>query len=165
MPLQGISSAVNAAGRRPRHLYILPGGVAEVFTSTPKKHAIVFKKRKGLVKLSLETGAQLCPTYVFGGTDFFNNLATHSGAFSRISRSLRMGITIFWGQFGLPIPFSPRVTLCIADPLPVEKWTGDGPVPAEKIEELHKRYLDSIQDLFDKYKSVAGYPDATLEIL
>jgi hypothetical protein len=66
---------VNAAGRTPRHLYILPGGIAEIFTSTPGKHTIV-AQRKGLMRLSLETGAHLYPCYVFGGTDFYDNLAT-----------------------------------------------------------------------------------------
>ena len=163
--MQGISGCVNAAGRKPRHLYLLPGGVAEVFTSTLGKNAIIFKDRKGLIKLSLETGVYLCPTYVFGGTDFFHNLATHSGFFSQISRSLRMGITIFWGQFGLPIPFAPKVTMCIADPLVVEKWCGEGPVPSELIDQLHARYIRSIQDLFEKYKVQAGYPNSKLEIM
>lgn len=129
-------------GRYPRHLYILPGGIAEIFTSTPGKHAIVFKNRRGLTKLSLETGAMLCPTYVFGGTDFFHNLATSDSLFSKLSRSFRAGVTIFWGHFGLPIPFTPRVTLCIGDPIPVKKWTGEGKVPAELIEELHNKVCD-----------------------
>ena len=107
---QGISQACNAAGRKPRHLYILPGGVAEIFTSTPGRHTIVFKKRRGLVRLSIETGAQLVPCYVFGGTDFFHNLATDAGFFARLSRMCRAGVTIFWGRFGLPIPFCPRVS-------------------------------------------------------
>lgn len=133
---KGISPVVNAAGRTPRHLYILPGGVAEIFTSTVGRNAIVFKSRKGLARLSLETGAELIPTYVFGGTDFFHNLATGDSILSKISRNLRAGVTIFWGHFGLPIPFTPRVTMCIADPIPVTKWVGDGPVPEELIDEL-----------------------------
>ena len=107
--VQGISQSVNAAGRKPNHLYILPGGVAEIFTSTPGRHTIVFKNRRGLCKLAIETGAQLIPCYVFGGTDFFNNLATDDGFFASLSRTLRMGVTIFWGPLGLPIPYAPKV--------------------------------------------------------
>ena len=109
MDAQGISKACNAAGRKPRHLYILPGGVAEIFTSTPGSHTIVFKKRRGLVRLSIETGAQLVPCYVFGGTDFFHNLATDDGFFAKLSRMCRAGVTVFWGRYWLPVPFSPRV--------------------------------------------------------
>jgi len=108
--IQGKCESCNAAGRKPRHLYILPGGVAEIFTSTPGRHTIVFKKRRGLVRLSIETGAQLVPCYVFGGTDFFHNLATDDGLFAKLSRMCRAGVTIFWGPYGLPIPYTPRVS-------------------------------------------------------
>lgn len=71
---------------------------------------------------------------------------------------------------GLPIPFSPRVTLCLADPIEVKAVEGvrgeDGKVtiPQEAIEELHQKYLLSITEMFNKYKAAAGYPDAVLEI-
>jgi 2-acylglycerol O-acyltransferase 2 len=86
--------------------------VAEIFTSTPGRHTIVFKKRKGLCRLSIETGAEMIPCYVFGGTDFFHNLATDDGGFAKISRFVRAGVTIFWGRWGLPIPYAPRVRVC-----------------------------------------------------
>lgn len=120
-------------------MYILPGGVAEIFVSTPGKHAIVFKDRRGLIKLALETGVNLIPNYVFGGTDFFNNLATGDGFFSTMSRKFRMGLTIFWGHFGLPIPFAPKVTMVIGEPIYVTKWTGEGKIPSELIDEYHKK--------------------------
>lgn len=136
-----------------------------MFLSAPGKHDVVFKNRRGLVRLSLETGANICPLYVFGGTDFFENLATSDGFFSNLSRKFRAGMTVFWGQFGLPfLPFTPKVTFAIGDPLPVEKWTGEGPVPEEKIEELHAMYMTALTSMFDKYKAAAGYPTAKLTI-
>eukprot|EP01035_Chromulina_nebulosa_P017949 gene17949-23576_t len=152
-------------GRIPRHLYILPGGIAEIFTSTPGKSTVVFSNRRGLVKLSLETGASLLPTYVFGGTDFYHNLATGQGLLSRLCRKYRIGITIFWGRMFLPIPYLPKVTMCIAEPILVKKWEGPGPIPSEDIENLHNIYVKTIYDLFEKYKNIAGYPNATLEII
>lgn len=123
-----------------------------------------FKTRKGLIRLSLETGAQLIPTYVFGGTDFFNNLLTGDGFLSNFFRKLRMGVTIFWGYLGLPLPFLPKVSMCIADPIPVKKWEGPGPIPQEIIDELHSKYLQSLKELFDNYKEQAGYANAELLI-
>jgi hypothetical protein len=79
------------------------------------------------------------PCYVFGGTDFFNNLATGDGVLSVLSRKLRIGLTMFWGQYGLPVPYNPKVTMCIAEPIECTKWTGPGPIPAELIEEYHKK--------------------------
>jgi len=79
----------------------------------------------------------LLPTYVFGGTDFFNNLATHDNFLSTLSRKFKVGLTLFWGKFGLPISFTPRVTMCIGEPLPVQKWSGEGEIPQGAIDELH----------------------------
>ena len=164
--VKGESLACNAVNRKPRNLFILPGGIAEIFCSQPKADIIVFRHRKGLCRLSLETGALLIPCYVFGGTDFFCNLLTSDGFVSRFCRRFQLGVTVFWGQFGLPfIPFTPKVTICIADPIPVVKWDkSDTPVPDEFIDRLHSQYLESIQRLFDDYKVQAGYPDAKLEI-
>ncbi len=82
-----------------------------------------------------------------------------------MSRKMRAGVTIFWGRYFLPIPYKPKVTLCIADPIPMSRWSEPGPVPKEMIEELQAKYIASIQSLFEKYKAAAGYPDAQLEIL
>lgn len=164
----GISPEANRVGRKPKHLFILPGGVAEIFTSTPGSHTIVFKNRRGLTRLSLQTGAKLIPAYVFGGTDFYNNLATSENFLAKLSRKLQMGITIFYGPVPfLPIiPYTPKVTLVIGEPIEVEKWDATkGPIPDDQIEELHERYIDSIQELFERYKEVAGYPDAVLNIV
>lgn len=138
-----------------------------MFVASPGKHAIVFKSRKGLCKLAIESGAKLIPCYVFGANDFFVSAAKYDGIFSKVSRMLRTGITIFWGQYGLLIPFTPKVTMLFAEPItpPTEGWNGEGPVPQELIDQLHATYIKAITDLFDKYKEVCGYPEATLEIL
>lgn len=157
-----------AGGRKPRHLFLMPGGVAEIFVSKPDtQHAIVFKSRKGVCRLSIETGAKLMPTYVFGGNDFFHNLTKYDGMFSAISRMVRAGVTFFWGRYGLPIPFTPKVTIVVGEPItpPTEGWDGVGPVPFELIEKLHQTYMDKITELFDKYKADCGCSDAVLQIL
>lgn len=125
---------------------------------------MVFKSRKGLVKLSVETKAELVPCYVFGGTDFFHTLATSDSFLSKLSRKLKMGITIFWGQFGLPIPFAPKVSMVIGKPIPVPE-VKDPADQSKVIDELHATFMKEMIALFDTYKAEAGYPDSTLDIL
>lgn len=153
--------------RKPRHLYILPGGIAEIFVSTPGKHAVVLRSRKGLCRLSIETGAKLIPCYVFGGTDFFHNLATGDGWLCSLSRYFKTSITYFYGPLCLPIPFTPRVTFIVGDPIapPREGWDGVGPIPSELIDQLHQKFMQALLELFDKHKAVCGHPEATLEII
>jgi hypothetical protein len=163
--VDGKCKSCNRVGRKPKHLFILPGGIAEIFTSTPGREAIILKSRKGLVKLSIETGASLCPLYVFGVADYFNNFATHGGFLSSISRKMRMSLTLFWGQYWLPIPFPARTVMCFGDPILVEKWTGEGPIPQALIDEVHAKYVSSLVEIFEKYKEVAGYGGRELEVL
>ena len=150
-----------------KNLYMLPGGLAEIFTARPGRNAAVFKRRRGLVRLSLETGAALCPLYVFGGNDFFNQLATNGSRLARLSRAMGASLTFFWGWCGLPVPLVPPrgVTICLGEPVPVERWRGPGKPPPELVEELHARYIAALQKVFDDHKAAAGEPDAVLEIL
>jgi hypothetical protein len=59
-----------------QNLYILPGGVAEIFLSCPHRH-VIKAPRRGMIKLALETGAVIVPTYVFGANAFHHQLATY----------------------------------------------------------------------------------------
>ena len=54
---------------------------------------------------SLESGAAIVPSYVFGGTDFFHSLSTDPRfkSIAALSRKLKMGLTLFWGPFWLPV--------------------------------------------------------------
>jgi len=167
----GKSPSVNAANRIPRNLYLLPGGVAEIYTSKPRRHAIVFKNRRGLIKLSIESGAYIIPTYVFGASDFFHNLTTNNNFqwLMTFSRRIRCCLSAFWGPFGLPIPFIPRLTMCAGKPIaPPTEWEGKStgaPCPPELIEAMHAQVLEEITRVFEKYKVAAGYPDGELEVL
>lgn len=148
-----------------KHLFMLAGGIAEIFTAKPGKHRVVFKNRRGLVKLSLETGSQIIPTYVFGANDFYRNGLTDKGFIASLSRKLKISIIVFGGYLWSPfLPFTPRVTMVMAPPIPVERWNKQTPIPAEIIERLHDLYIKELEQLFEKYKSLAGYPNGRLEI-
>eukprot|EP00559_Dactyliosolen_fragilissimus_P004410 CAMPEP_0184869816 /NCGR_PEP_ID=MMETSP0580-20130426/35409_1 /TAXON_ID=1118495 /ORGANISM="Dactyliosolen fragilissimus" /LENGTH=283 /DNA_ID=CAMNT_0027371551 /DNA_START=489 /DNA_END=1340 /DNA_ORIENTATION=- len=216
------------------NLFILPGGVAEIFLSkrfdpqrdrkkseqqqqqqqeshpSTKGFTHVIKgKRYGLMKLALQTGALLTPVYVFGGSEFFDQLAAPSTNQScehsidndprssnssskksiqnqlgywleRLSRRIQGGLTFYWGQYGTPLPYKARLTLVLGDPIiPVPgtegtETTGHGkrrccrkiPNPTdEQVQDLMERYVESLRDLFDTYKGMAGYEYDTIEII
>ena len=54
---------------------------------------------------AIETGAHICPTYVFGANDFYNNLMTspYFRPLVTFSRKWRTCVSLFWGQYGLPV--------------------------------------------------------------
>jgi hypothetical protein len=72
-----------------------------------------------------------------------------------------MGLTFFWGHLGMPfLPFTPSVTICVGDVVDCKGWDGS----EEEVERKHSEYLDKLEELFEKYKKVAGYEEAVLEI-
>ena len=123
------------------------------------------------MKLALQTGASLVPVYVFGGNDFY-----HQVGHEEWSRSAQAAFTVFWGQYGLPMPFPCKCSMVLGNPISPHgemcRETSGNKRAAQKIteptneqiEELLERYLDALRCLFDQYKAQAGYPNAQLEI-
>ncbi len=132
-----------------KNLFILPGGVAEIFLSRRHSHVQTIKaKRYGLMKLSLETGAAIIPAYTFGATDLFDQLTPVSkgkdmdklkskrldkfeqisGIIASLSRRVQGGMTLFWGKGFLPIPHTPQISMVFGDPI--------YPVPGTERSEL-----------------------------
>ena len=157
-----------------QNLFLLPGGVAEIFLSRPGTNCIK-AKRHGLMKLALQTGAALVPVYVFGGNDFYHQLAPKY--MEKLSRFVKAGMTLFWGQYGLPMPYPAKCSIVLGDPIyPWPETWGEGQSGTKKtcrkiqnptkeqIDELLERYTQCLHRLFEQYKVQAGYPDAQLEI-
>ena len=162
----GLTGAVFARPPVGHNLYMLPGGLAEIFSAKPGTDTAVWQPRRGLCRLALETGARMIPMYVFGGNDFFHQALTSDSTLARLSRAAGASVTFFWGQWFLPIPLVPPhgCSIVIGDPLPSRRAKGEKPTDAE-IEELHKAYADELRATFEAHKAAAGYPDAVLRII
>lgn len=90
---------------------MLPGGIAELLLSSREEEVLYLRKRTGFARIAHTAGVQLVPSYCFGNNQFFSQLSTSSGFVARLSRRLRMSLTVFWGQWLLPIPHQTRVTM------------------------------------------------------
>lgn len=51
---------------------IAVGGAAEAYYCKPGLNKLVFKKRKGFIRLALQNGSPLVPVYCFGETDLYS---------------------------------------------------------------------------------------------
>mmetsp|Transcript_7905 Transcript_7905/g.25905 ORF Transcript_7905/g.25905 Transcript_7905/m.25905 type:complete len:362 (+) Transcript_7905:99-1184(+) len=166
----GCGATFTRAKHPGRNLYMLPGGVAEIFAAQPARHVAVWKPRRGLCRLALETGARLTPMYVFGGNDFYFQSLTSDSWLARTSRSFGCSVTLFWGRWWwLPtVPLTPPhgCTIAIAEPLPSRRAAAaDGRPSDDEVEALHAEYERALVEVFDQYKAAAGYPDAELTVL
>ncbi|KAK6029760.1 diacylglycerol acyltransferase [Ostertagia ostertagi] len=53
---------------------LVVGGAEEALDAHPGHHILTINRRKGFIKLALETGAQLVPCYSFGENDIFHQV-------------------------------------------------------------------------------------------
>nr|CRZ25189.1 Bm6773 [Brugia malayi] len=50
---------------------LIVGGAEEALDAHPGSHMLTLSKRKGFIKIAIETGAQLVPMYSFGENELF----------------------------------------------------------------------------------------------
>lgn len=132
------------------------------------------RSRKGFVKLALETGAQIVPCYCFGNSQVFDtpfsgtsDNDTSGSWVARLSRRMRAVLVVFWGRFGLCIPFRAPLLTVIGRPIPVPKVNsssnGSSSEPsAELVNEYHDLYLRETRRIYDKYKNCYGWQNKPL---
>lgn len=146
--------------RRGHSVGVIPGGIAEMFALRADEETMMIASRKGFVKIALETGAQIVPSYCFGNSRTFT--AGSAPWLASLSRMLRTSIIIFWGRFGLPIPHRVPLLTVLGRPIIVPKV--DNPSP-ELVHEYHERYLREVRRLYDTYKNTYNWQQRKLTFL
>jgi len=138
---------------------LYPGGIAELFLSSPAKEAII--ARKGFIRLALANGSDVIPIYLFGNTTVLR-VFTHP-VLMAVSRSLGASLTLFWGRWGLPLPLPDPLIYVRGKPLGMPKVEGE---PSQAlIDEWHVRYVAEVQRLFETYKHLRlDFKEKVLEV-
>ena len=139
---------------------LYPGGIAELFLSSPTEEVILC--RKGFIKLALTTGSDIMPVYLFGNTSVLQ-VFTHP-LLVKISRSLGASLTLFWGRWGLPLPMNDKLIYVRGKPLNLPSTPNENP-SQEDIDKWHTKYIDEMKRLFDTYKYLReDYRDKVLRV-
>ena len=166
---------------------VVPGGIAEMFLGYPKPGTLpneeyaLLRNRKGFVRMAVKHGVPIVPVYCFGATKMLKRLQV--GLLESISNATRVAICLFFGVWGLPIPFRQRLLYVSGDPLYPSTYRqggdgGGGPpdsnaaVPAltdaafeKEVEELHTKFCDEIMRLFERHKDSYGWSHKVLRLV
>ncbi|PAN34838.1 hypothetical protein PAHAL_6G163000 [Panicum hallii] len=125
--------------------------------------AVAFiKSRKGFVKIAMQNGCPLVPIFCFGQNDAYKWWNPDIKLLTRIATALKSIPVIYWGKFGTPIPYRTPMHVFVGKPIPVEKR---GQPTKNEVNEVHGQFVTALQELFEKNKAKAGYPDLHLEIV
>lgn len=150
---------------------IVVGGAQEALLSDNGSANLVLKRRKGFIKLALETGnVCLVPCYAFGETDCYNVLQPEEKSWLHrlqlwLKRNYCFTIPVFFARglfnydFGL-IPFRKPINVVTGKPIYV-KDKHENPT-IEDIDHYQDLYLKELQRIFDNNKQKFGHADLAL---
>uniref|UniRef100_A0A0R3RWR9 diacylglycerol O-acyltransferase n=1 Tax=Elaeophora elaphi TaxID=1147741 RepID=A0A0R3RWR9_9BILA len=143
---------------------LIVGGAEEALDAHPGSHILTLIKRKGFIKIAIETGAQLVPMYCFGENELFEQVSNPEGSCLRrfqnkLRKVMKYSSPIYHGRgllsnFG-PLPYSKPVDAVIGTPIPVMKKQNP---TEEEIDRLHRLYINALTELFETYKTEFGVP-------
>jgi len=154
--------SVDAQGgdRRGGVLGIPPDGILGAFRSRPGVDELVIGKRRGLMRLCLEEGAQVHAAFFFGTSDLLTVVQDPFGLMETLSRKMRAGVMGFYGRWFLPIPRRVALSVCVA-PVATQKTAAPS---AEDVERLHEQVYGRLKAVYDAQKAFAGYADRELVV-
>lgn len=147
---------------------LVVGGAEESILSRPRTNDLVLKKRKGFVKIALETGSSLVPVYGFGETNSYESLScvnhpTYHSWEQIIKRYTKITLPGIAGRgpFGV-WPLRRPIFVVIGAPIEVPKI----PSPTEaNIEFYHQKYMTNLLALYDEYCGVYNVGCRRIRIL
>lgn len=146
--------------KRERSLLIFVGGEKEQLMTKSGETRVVLAERKGFVKLALQYGARLVPTYCFGENEVFETSGALMPLRSFLQRRLRIGISLVW-----PVPRAVPLVIEMGRPIEVPRMER-ADIQQCHIDELHDRFVQEMVRLFERTKAAHGVPaEQTLEVL
>jgi 2-acylglycerol O-acyltransferase 2/2-acylglycerol O-acyltransferase 1 len=147
-----------------RAITIVIGGARESLNAQPHSLRLVLKRRKGFIKLAIRTGADLVPVLAFGENDLYEQV--HSDEHPIIHKiqmlvKQTMGFTVplfhargvFNYDVGL-MPYRRPLNIVVGRPISVMQQQNRDKIDDSYIDELHSRYVQELQRLWDRWKDV-----------
>lgn len=143
-----------------QHMAIIPGGIAEMYLVSEDEEAIYLRKRHNTVKVALEEGLDIIPTFFFGTSKILklvggknknnkNENDSEASFLAKISRKLRVSILFFYGKYFLPIPIQHPIRMVCGPAIEVEQDSNPSP---EKVQALLDKLIKAVEELYETKK-------------
>ena len=139
-------------------VHLVVGGILEMFCTPGDApyEQIVLSKRKGFIKLALETGAGILPYYSFGANQTYYRLFGPRHVFATLSSKLQLSILVWFGRWWIPMGIFPfRVPiLSVTGPVFVVPKVKKEDITDDLVQRVHQDFCKAFRAMFDEYKVV-----------
>ena len=162
LAMLGVVSAskpsVIAHATRGINVGLVPDGIAGIFKLEQDREVVAVADRRGAARLALEHGITIHPGYLLGNTACYHVWHDSSGVLETISRRLRVSLMLFWGRWGLPVPFRTRISFVFGTPVvPPRPPTPGGPPSKEAVEAVHRMVLAEVRRVYEEAAPPFGW--------
>ena len=150
-------------------LGVTPGGIAEMFLGypqpgcAPNEEFAMLQDRKGFVRLALRHGSTLVPVFVYGASSIFSRIVLPKWI-EDLSRSVKASLMLFYGKYGLPIPYSVPLTYALGDHINCFANKGLDPSP-EEVDWVHNVFVRALETTFERNKATGDAAGKILSIV
>ncbi|CAD7696556.1 unnamed protein product [Ostreobium quekettii] len=146
---------------------LVPGGVRELEYMKPGSEVAFLRQRHGFVKLAIQHGTPLVPVVAIGQTNAYaikriGPPVLPKSLMDSLSRTIGFAPVYLSGHWGTPFPKKTRITVAVGRPIDVPH---DDSPSREVVQKFLDAFITSMQDLYDRHKADAGYPNSELRIV
>jgi len=158
--------------KKDHSVMIVIGGAAEALNAHPGSETeLVLKKRKGFVRLALQTGSHLVPVFAFGENELYDQVPNPRGSRLRtiqekfknkfgFSLPLFFGRGIFLYDYGM-LPQRRKLLTVVGSPIAVPQIAEPS---EEEIDKYHAAYIEALEKVHQDYKGLAEKSEERLKI-
>lgn len=126
-------------------LVVAPGGMREALRPSSEKYKIIWNRRKGFVKLSVETGAPIILAACPAADDLYDVAPSHVTVWAY--KTLRIPLFFAKGLGFTAIPKPVKLTHYLSEPLYPPSHSDDSEVFKKRVDEFHQKVTARMEKL------------------
>lgn len=130
-----------------------PGGFSEaVYTGWSDEYDCAYiDERYGFIKLAIQHGIDIIPTYSFGLADMYKTIQWKAHERAKKAQELGVPMVLWWGKCGTNVPLTEDTCTVSFEPFPTSRYTVD------QVVQCHADYCEYLKSCFMRYRHTSPH--------
>jgi 1-acyl-sn-glycerol-3-phosphate acyltransferase len=126
-------------------IVVAPGGMREALRPSNEKYKVIWKRRKGFVKLSIETNVPIILAACPAADDLYDIAPSHLTVWAYKTLKIPLFFAKGFGFSAIPKPTT--LTHYLSEPLYPPPFSKDPDIFKKRVDEFHKKVTDRMEAL------------------